>query len=99
MQTVGILEDYKPPASSQLYRVVVKGKINALCNVTFDERHVAPLAARDHMSLERSMLQALDSGEPVRQPVLPFSKLINNFFGYFDPENIFLDNENQYFSG
>ena len=27
--------------------------------------------------------------------VLPFSKLITTFFGYFDPENVFLDNENK----
>ena len=27
--------------------------------------------------------------------VLPFSKLSKIFFGYFDPENIFLDNENK----
>ena len=32
-------------------------------------------------------------------PVLPFSKLNKMFFGYFDPENIFLDNENNQFSG
>ena len=29
------------------------------------------------------------------QAVLPFSKLNNFIFGYFDPENIFLDNENK----
>ena len=28
-----------------------------------------------------------------------FSKLINYFFGYFDPINIFLDNRNKRFSG
>ena len=28
------------------------------------------------------------------QIVLPFSKLNKMFFGYFDPENIFLDYEN-----
>ena len=28
-------------------------------------------------------------------PVLPFSKLNKIFFGYFDPENIFLDNKNK----
>ena len=27
--------------------------------------------------------------------VLPFSKLSNFIFGYFDPENVFLDNENK----
>ena len=27
--------------------------------------------------------------------VLPFSKLNKIFFGYFDPENIFLDNKNK----
>ena len=32
-------------------------------------------------------------------PVLPFSKLNKMIFGYFDPENIFLDNENNLFSG
>ena len=26
-------------------------------------------------------------------------KIIKIFVGYFDPENIFLDNENKYFSG
>ena len=26
-------------------------------------------------------------------PVLPFSKQIKIFFGYFDPENIFIDSE------
>ena len=31
--------------------------------------------------------------------VLPFSKLNKIFFGYFDPENIFLGSENKYFSG
>ena len=29
------------------------------------------------------------------QAVLPFSKLNKFFFGYFDPENIFLDNKNK----
>ena len=29
-----------------------------------------------------------------RQSVIPFSKLNKIFFGYFDPENIFLDNKN-----
>ena len=33
------------------------------------------------------------------EPVLLFSKLNKMFFGYFDPEHIFLDNENKYFSG
>ena len=27
-------------------------------------------------------------------PVVPFSKLNKKIFGYFDPENIFLDNKN-----
>ena len=31
--------------------------------------------------------------------VLPFSKLNKMCFGYFDPENIFLDNENNKFRG
>ena len=31
--------------------------------------------------------------------VLPISKLNKHFFGYFDPENIFLDNKNKYFWG
>ena len=31
--------------------------------------------------------------------VLPFSKLNKIIFGCFDPENIFLDNENKYFLG
>ena len=31
--------------------------------------------------------------------VLPFSKLNKLFIGYFDPENIFLVNENKHFSG
>ena len=31
--------------------------------------------------------------------VLPFSKLNKMFFGYFDPENIFLDNKNKFFRG
>ena len=29
------------------------------------------------------------------QSVLPFSKLNKMFFGYFDPEKIFLDDENK----
>ena len=29
------------------------------------------------------------------QSVLPFSKLNKIFLGYFDPENIFLDNKNK----
>ena len=29
------------------------------------------------------------------QPVLPFSKLNTTFIGYFDPEKIFLANENK----
>ena len=32
-------------------------------------------------------------------PVLLLSKLNKMFFGYFDPVNILLDNENTYFSG
>ena len=32
---------------------------------------------------------------PSWSPVLPFSKLNKIFFGYFDPENIFLDNLNK----
>ena len=31
--------------------------------------------------------------------MLPFSKVNNFIFGYFDPENIFLDNENNNFRG
>ena len=31
--------------------------------------------------------------------MLPFSKLNKLFFGYFDPENIFIDNENNFFRG
>ena len=37
--------------------------------------------------------------EGKNQAVLLFSKLNKIFFRYFDPENIFLDNENNYFSG
>ena len=33
------------------------------------------------------------------RPVLLFSNLIQIIFGYFDPENIFLDIKNKYFSG
>ena len=32
---------------------------------------------------------------PGRLPVLLFSKLNKMFFGYFDPENMLLDNENK----
>ena len=35
----------------------------------------------------------------IMHPSLPFSKLNKIFFGYFDPENVFLDNENKLFSG
>ena len=35
----------------------------------------------------------------LRRPVLLFSKLNKMFFGYFDPEKIFLDNENTNFRG
>ena len=35
----------------------------------------------------------------IQYSVLLFSKLNTIFFGYFDPENIFLDNTNKYFSG
>ena len=35
----------------------------------------------------------------VASPVLLFSNLNEIFFGYFDPENIYLDNKNNYFSG
>ena len=35
----------------------------------------------------------------VLRSVLPFSKLNKIVFGYFDPENIFLDNKNKEFSG
>ena len=34
-------------------------------------------------------------GETYPQPALPFSKLNKMFLGYFDPENIFIDNENK----
>ena len=39
--------------------------------------------------------------DAVRQTtvVLPFSKSNKIFFGYFDPESIFLDNEIKYFLG
>ena len=33
------------------------------------------------------------------RPVLMSSKLKNLFFGYFDPEKVYLDNENKRFSG
>ena len=33
------------------------------------------------------------------QAVLPFSKLNKMIFGYFAPENVFLDNKNNYFLG
>ena len=35
----------------------------------------------------------------IREPLLLFSKTNNTFFGYFDPENIFLDNEKSIFRG
>ena len=34
-----------------------------------------------------------------QRPVLPFSRLNNTFFGYFDPEKIYENNENKQFSG
>ena len=37
----------------------------------------------------------LDVTSNVSAPVLLFSKLNKIVFGYFDPENIFLDNENK----
>ena len=37
----------------------------------------------------------LGAKNDARQPVLLFSKLNKIFFGYFDPENIFLDNKNK----
>ena len=38
----------------------------------------------------------LDAAEHATQAaVLLFSKLNQKFFGYFDPENILLDNENK----
>ena len=33
--------------------------------------------------------------QTICRPVLPFSKLNKIFFGYFDPDNIFLDNKNK----
>ena len=37
----------------------------------------------------------MDASLTVPIPVLLFSKLNKTFFGYFDPENSFLDNENK----
>ena len=42
---------------------------------------------------------ATDTTILTQTPVLPFSNLNEIFFGYFDPENIYLDNKNNYFSG
>ena len=48
--------------------------------------------------MQRSSV-AVSADTSVKSPVLPFSKLNKIFFGYLDPEKIFLDNGNQQFSG
>ena len=40
-------------------------------------------------------VQRLQNQRMVNSPVLLFSKSNKLFIGYFDPENIFLDNENK----
>ena len=64
-----------------------------IVNNTRNHCHSAPsyrrsAARRSHRCVKRS-----------RCAVLPFLKLNKIFFGYFDPENIFLDNRNKWFSG
>ena len=59
MRAEGVFVGYKPPTGSQQHIVVVKGKVYASCNVTFDERCVTLLAARASVSLDRSVLKAL----------------------------------------
>ena len=44
------------------------------------------------------VVRAVLNGQ-MSQPVLLFSNLNEIFFGYFDPEIIYLDNKNNYFSG
>ena len=57
------------------------------------------LQSTSHFTLGCSNVLALPTAMASRQSVLPFSKLNKLFFGYFDPENVFLDNENKYVSG
>ena len=47
------------------------------------------------MLCPESLDQLILVSEVVSLPVILFSKLNKMFFGYFDPENIVLDNENK----
>ena len=49
-----------------------------------------------YLTPEHSLLGKRYAASPsTSRPVLPFSKLNKIFYGYFDPENIFLDNKNK----
>ena len=48
-----------------------------------------------HSKTSCGMLSHVQHRMRVSSAVLPFSKLNEMFFGYFDPENIFLDNKNK----
>ena len=52
----------------------------------------SPASANGHRNLQDVSTSLLEHWSG---PVLPCSKLNKIFFGYFDPENIFLDNENK----
>ena len=63
------------------------------------------ILTRFYLILRTKSLLVADScllnllGNATDFPVLPFSKLTEIFFAYFDPENICLENGDEYFSG
>ena len=64
--------------------------------------HMIPIIHADMYSCANTLpgeTGTLDHTWTACIPVLPFPKLNKIFFGYFDPENILIDNENNEFSG
>ena len=53
------------------------------------------LQSTSHFTLGCSNVLALPTAMATRESVLAFSKLNKLFFGYFDPRNVFVDDENK----
>ena len=64
---------------------------------------IAPLAAvltpPSQVGHRKHTVEALEPREPARGSQLLFADLNKTFFGYFDLQNIFLNNENKYLRG
>ena len=66
VRVAGTFIGYKPPAGSQKYLVLVRGKVYASCKITFDEHPV--LTHVPQVPVARSVLQAADHPVQISEP-------------------------------